>query len=179
MMSKCNFEARNEFSTSKKHYLDTKNMFLSCLEAEIWLYPVLGPAGPIRALQGPKKGSRSDGKKMEFQIRIQHEKMGWYSQKNQFGHNFLTGFRPRTINALRILVILRASGGIGHQFWKAWRELGFTPIKKRTSDSCFSYIKYVETAWGLWNLSKSNFSPTPTYTRLKSSKTRSETVIFF
>ena len=151
MMSKCNFEARNEFSTSKKHYLDTKNMFLSCLEAEIWLYPVLGPAGPIRALQGPKKGSRSDGKKKwSFRLGFSTKKWVGIAKKINLGTIFSRDYtRPRTINALRILVILRASGGIGHQFWKAWCELGFTPIKKRTSDSCFPYIKYVETAWGL------------------------------
>ena len=55
MVSKSNFKARNEFSTSKKHYLDTKIMFLSFLEANILLNLVSWPAGPSRALWGPKK----------------------------------------------------------------------------------------------------------------------------
>ena len=52
MMSKRNFEARNEFSTSKKHNLDTKIMFLSCLESEIRQKPVSGslPGVPVAPL---------------------------------------------------------------------------------------------------------------------------------
>ena len=51
MVSKDNFEARNEFSTSEKHYLDTKIVFLPCLELKLWPKPFSGVFWTFRSLK--------------------------------------------------------------------------------------------------------------------------------
>ena len=54
MLSECNFEARNEFSNSKKHNVDTKLIFLSCLRAVIRQRPE-SIFDPILDLLEPQK----------------------------------------------------------------------------------------------------------------------------